>query len=84
MPTLNIKDPEAYRLASELADKRGTSMTAAVRDALAEALARRDVEAEARKARLRDLTRRAAQVAQPEVVTIRSDHDLYDETGLPR
>ena len=28
MPTLNIKDPEVYELASELARRRDTSMTA--------------------------------------------------------
>ena len=38
MPTLNLKDPEVYRLARELAERRGTSMTAAVRAALVEAL----------------------------------------------
>ena len=40
MPTLNIKDPEVHRLANELARRRGTSATGAVREALREALER--------------------------------------------
>lgn len=84
VPTLNIKDPEVYRLAAELADKRGTSMTAAVRDALADALSRREAEVAARIARLEDISRRAALIPVPDDIEIRSDHDLYDEDGLPR
>jgi hypothetical protein len=34
MPALNIEDPEAYRLASELARKTGRSLTLVVVDAL--------------------------------------------------
>ena len=37
---MNLKDPEVYRLARELAERRGTSMTAAVRAALVEAVER--------------------------------------------
>ena len=37
---LNIKDATTHRLARELAERRGTTMTQAVADALAEALAR--------------------------------------------
>ncbi len=33
---MNLKDPEVYRLARELAERRGTSMTAAVRAPRAE------------------------------------------------
>lgn len=36
---LNIKDPEAHRLARELAAARGTTMTGAVTEALRSALA---------------------------------------------
>ncbi len=37
---LNIKDPETDRLARELADRMGTSITTALRSALQERLAR--------------------------------------------
>jgi hypothetical protein len=42
---LNLKDPEVYRLARELAQRRGMSMTAAVRAALAEAVEREPARA---------------------------------------
>lgn len=78
---MNLKDPEVYRLARELAERRGTSMTAAVRAALAEAVEREP----ARPARvsLEDLlaiARRSA--ARPEPYL--TDEDLYDDRGLPR
>lgn len=83
VPTLNLKDPEVYRLASELAAQRGVSMTAAVRDALSDALERRESEVEARRKRLYDIVRRAAEVVDPPDAVILTDHDLYDEDGLP-
>lgn len=78
---MNLKDPEVYRLARELAQRRGTSMTAAVRAALAEAVEREP--ARTPRASLEDLlaiARRSA--ARPEPYL--SDDDLYDEVGLPR
>jgi len=80
VPTLNIKDPEVYRLAAELARRRETSMTAAVRAALTEALARREEEARARYERLMEISRRAAARTEPYL----TDDDLYDELGLPK
>lgn len=80
VPTLNIKDPEVYRLAAELAGKRGTSMTAAVRDALVDALARREAEVNARVDRMMEAAHRAASVDEPWL----TDDDLYDANGLPR
>lgn len=80
MPTLNIKDPEVYRLAKQLAAQRHTSATGAVREALREALMRdaemRDGVAE----RLLDIGARSA--ARP--ARFVTDADLYDEAGLPR
>lgn len=38
--TLNIKDPEAHKLARKLADRTGETMTRAVTEALRERLAR--------------------------------------------
>jgi antitoxin VapB len=80
VPTLNIKDPEVYRLAAELARRRGTSMTTAVREALTAALARREDEAQERSDRLMEISRRSA--ARPEPYL--SVDDLYDDKGLPR
>lgn len=78
---MNLKDPEVYRLARELAERRGTSMTAAVRAALAEAVEREPERPP--RASLEDLlaiARRSA--ARPEPYL--TDDDLYDELGLPR
>ena len=57
MPTLNIKDPEVYQLASELARRRDTSMTGAVRDALTEALERTRLTPEEKVRRMTEIAR---------------------------
>jgi antitoxin VapB len=79
---LNIKDPEAHRLAKELAEREGVSMTHAVTQALREALNEH--------ARRRTFRR---QILEGLVASARSagdalggdpTDDLYDdETGLP-
>jgi antitoxin VapB len=80
VPTLNIKDPEVYRLAAELAAQRGTSMTGAVRQALVEAAERQRAVRADRLERMREISRRSAALDAPTL----SDDDLYDERGLPR
>ncbi len=80
MPTLNIKDPEVYRLAKELAARRRTSATGAVREALREALERDRADRDGVAERLLALGRRSAARAEP----VLTDEDLYDERGLPR
>lgn len=80
MPTLNIKDPEVHRLATELAAQRHTSATAAVREALREALARHEQSRSGMAGRLLALGARSRAVGEP----VLSDDDLYDEQGLPR
>lgn len=80
MPTLNIKDPEVYRLAHELARRRDTSMTGAVRDALTEALERTRLTPEEKVRRMEEIARSAAAKPGPYL----TDDDLYDEWGLPR
>jgi antitoxin VapB len=80
VPTLNIKDPEVYRLASELAERRHVSMTAAVRQALEAAVAAERQKRDGRLERLTEIALRSA--ARPEPFL--SDDDLYDEWGLPR
>lgn len=83
MPTMNIKDPEVHRMARELAARRRTTATGAVRQALIEALARDD-EARADRAgtaeRLLAIAAEARSVGGPYL----TDEDLYDERGLPR
>jgi antitoxin VapB len=80
VPTLNIKDPEVYRLAAELARRRGTTMTGAVREALEEAIATSRKSREGMAERLLEIGRRAAAKGGPFL----TDDDLYDECGLPK
>jgi antitoxin VapB len=81
--SLNIKDPEAHRLAEQIARATGETMTRAVTEALRERLAR--------------LERRSARASVEELLAIAEraashlkgpylDHAelLYDEHGLPR
>lgn len=90
---LNIKNGEAYRLATELAELTGESLTEAVTKALAERLAQEKRERsqanvaqidrlERLKQELRPLQERARAMRKdaPEITEI----DLYDEHGLPR
>ena len=82
--TLNIKDPEAHKLARALQQETGETMTHAVTEALRERLerVRRRSKAEATAAELLAIGRRCASALKgPEV-----DHGtlLYDKRGLPR
>lgn len=86
MSVLNIKDSETHRLASELARRTGLSLTAAVREALRERLAREEspTSEQARKlARVMEIARRCA--ARP-VLDPRTPEEIlgYDENGIPR
>jgi antitoxin VapB len=81
--TLNVKDPEAHRLAQAIAQATGETMTRAVTEALRERyerLQRRDPETLA--ADIRAIAKRAAaHIKRPYL-----DHAefLYDEHGLPK
>lgn len=78
---MNIKNPAVERLAKQLADETGQSITSAVQQALEGELARlhRERDVEERKRRLREIL---DSLPPPPGVT--SDHsDLYDEWGLP-
>jgi antitoxin VapB len=81
--SLNIKDPEAHRLAQAIAQATGQSMTRVVTDALRERYAR--IEQRRGKASIAELLaiadRAAAHVTRPY-----SDHAdfLYYENGLPK
>jgi len=81
--SLNIKDPEAHRLAHAIAQATGQSMTRVVTEALRERFVR--IERRKGKASVQELLaiadRAAAHVKRPYV-----DHAelLYDENGLPK
>jgi len=77
---LNIKDPQVYALARELARRRDTSMTAAIREALAEALQRNGLTPEEKIRRMDEIAKRSQAIDEPFL----TDDDLYDEWGLPR
>jgi len=81
--TLNIKDPEAHKLAKRLARETGETMTKAVTEALRERLERvRPRHRTDRTAELLAIGRRCAGTLKSAPV----DHGafLYDERGLPR
>ncbi len=83
MPTLNIKDPEVHRMAHELAARRSTTATGAVRQALREALDRDDGRRADRVGmgeRLLAIARQSQAIDSPYL----TDDDLYDDLGLPR
>ena len=82
--SLNIKDPEAHKLAHTLAKETGESMTRAVTEALRERLerVRRQRQPEATIAELLAIGRRCAHTLKDKPI----DHAalLYDERGIPR
>lgn len=83
MKSLNLKDPEAYRLAATISQMTGRNMTQVVVEALQQRFER--LQASKRKASVEDLlaiaNRISTQVNRPYI-----DHAdlLYDETGLPK
>lgn len=84
MVTMNIKDPEVHRLARELADRRHTSLTDAVGQALTEALARERAGREDYVERVLAAARRTRTEMDRLGFEPLSDDDLYDDAGLPR
>ena len=82
--SLNIKDPEAHKLAQRLAKETGESMTKAVTEALRERLRRvqQRRRPEATVAELLAIGRRCASTLKGKPI----DHGalLYDERGIPR
>jgi hypothetical protein len=83
---LNIKDPEAYQLASEIARHTGKTLTRVVVDALKherEALRRGPQEIDISKVRQILADMHAMPVADPRSVEDILG-DLYDEHGLPK
>ena len=83
--SLNIKNEEAHRLASELAQLRGVSTTQAVLDAV-----RNDLDREKRRTsrqglaqEILEIGRHCAAHMQPFASEDHADM-LYDEKGLPK
>ncbi len=86
--SLNIKNPETYRLVRELAEKTGQSMTAAVTDAVRERLDRiRAERGDDREDRVQRMLEMAAEIGRrmpPGYLDQDFDEMLYDENGLPK
>lgn len=83
--SLNIKNEETHRLAQELAQLTGESMTVAVSEAIRERLER--VRANPKK----ELTERVLQIGRECAARLKEpyksmdiDELLYDENGLPK
>jgi antitoxin VapB len=82
--SLNIKDPEAHKLAQLLASETGESLTAAVIQALRERLdaVRRRRKRDALLAEIHTISARSAEILKGPPI----DHAelLFDEHGLPK
>ncbi len=82
--SMNIKDPEAHRLAQRLAEETGETMTQAVTVALRERFfrVRRAKKSKATAEELRAIARRFRSHLKGAV----EDHGafLYDEKGMPK
>lgn len=81
--SLNIKDPEAHRLAKRIAGETGQSLTETVVQALREKLERLEDRSEAN---LVDELNAIVQRAAPHIRRPYVDHAslLYDENGAPK
>lgn len=81
---LNIKNPEARRLADELSAVTGESVTQAVTEAIRERLERqkRNKSKEGLAEKLLEIGRRWR--SEPELDPRHPDDILYDEFGLPK
>ena len=83
---LNIKNDETCRLARELAQLTGESMTGAITVALRERLERetRQRDAAALKRDIRAIAERCARNLKPGPSAVEHGDFLYDERGLPK
>ncbi len=84
--SLNIKNDETCRLASELARLTGETMTGAITVALRERLERekRERSVEARIQKMRATAERCAKLLAPGPSAVEHGDVLYDERGLPK
>jgi antitoxin VapB len=82
---MNIKNDEAQRLAHQLADLTGESLTAAITEAVRERLAReRGKKGAAMAERLRKIGKECAAHLKEPYRSMDHGEMLYDEKGLPR
>jgi len=84
--SMNIKNEDAHRMAAELAQLRGVSLTQAVTDAI-----RTELEREQAKRKrlglaeeLLEIGRRCAERMKDSVPATHATDFLYDEKGLPK
>lgn len=86
MPVLNIKDPEAHALASELSRRTGQTLTSVVTEALRERLAREKTPDAVRSRRVERVLEIARRCAARPVLDPRTPDEIigYDEHGVPR
>ena len=84
--SLNIKNAETCRLASELAELTGETKTGAITVALKERLAReqRARSVETRLREMRTVSRRCASRLRDGPSAVEHGNLLYDERGLPK
>ncbi len=81
---LSIKDPEVDRLARELAEKTGLSITKAIRKAIGEQLKREGAKGKVSlKDEIMEISRRAAKLPR---ASNQSPEEIigYDANGLPK
>ena len=84
--SLNIKNDETYRLADELAQLTGETMTGAITVALRERLERekRRRDMDVRVEELVAIGQRCAKLLGPGPSAVEHGDMLYDEQGLPK
>ena len=84
--SLNIKNEETCRLASELANLTGETMTGAIKVALMQRLERerRESGVEARTRELHAIGQRSARLLRDGPSAVEHGDFLYDERGLPK
>jgi hypothetical protein len=78
---LYIPDEQVRELAAELAERRGCTLTEAVRDALSERLARLDAERQEKLRKTREIIE--SMKSLPDLRPGFTDKDLYDDDGNP-
>ena len=83
---LNIKNAETYRLARELADRTGTTLTAAVTVALRERLERLENPPPQKRVTVEEIMEigRLCAAQLPDNEPFDHGEWLYDENGLPK
>ena len=86
MAVLNIKDPEAHALATELAQRTGQSLTQVVKDALRDRLDKERNKSLDQKRLVQRVMELARQASSYPVLDGRSADEIlgYDELGVPR